>query len=77
MHCENDWFVGHLIFVTQKPLITIIKADCDVLEINIDSIHQLIALSPSFLRLGKILDTAVSRTYYFDNALTPYEKYDT
>jgi CRP-like cAMP-binding protein len=78
LHCENDWFVGHSSFVTQKPSNTIIKAysDCEVLEINVDSIHQLIAQSPSFLQLGKILDTAVSRAHYFDNPLTPHEKYD-
>lgn len=78
LHCVNDWFLGHSSFVTQKPSTTIIKAfsDCEVLEINIDSIHQLIAQSPAFLQLGKILDTAVSRAHYFDNPLTPYEKYD-
>lgn len=78
LHCENDWFVGHSSFVTQKPSITIIKAysDCEVLEIHIDSVHQLIAQSPSFLQLGKILNTAVSRVNYFDNSLTPREKYD-
>ena len=78
LHCENDWLVGYSSFVTQKPSTTIIKAysDCEVLEINIDSIHQLIAQSPAFLQLGKILDIAVSRAHYFDNPLTPHEKYN-
>ncbi len=78
LHCANDWFVGHASFVTKKPSNTIIKAysDCEVLEISMDSIHELIAHSPAFLQLGKILDTAVSRAYYFDNPLTPHEKYD-
>lgn len=78
LHYENDWFVGHSSFVTQKPSTSIIKAysDCEVLEINIDSIHQLIAKSSTFLQLGKILDTAMSRAHYFDTPLTPREKYD-
>lgn len=78
LHCENDWLVDHTSFVTQKPSVTIIKAytDCEVLEINIDSVHQLITQSHSFLQLGKILNTAVSRLNYFDNSLTPREKYD-
>lgn len=77
LHCENDWFVAHSSFVTQKPSIAIIKAysDCEVLELNIASIHQLIAQSPSFLQLGKILDMSVSRLHYFDNVLSPNEKY--
>ncbi len=78
LHCENDWLVGHSSFVAHKPSTSIIKAysDCEVWEINIDSIHALIARSPAFLQLGKILDTAVSRAHYFDNSLTPHEKYD-
>ena len=78
LHCENDWLVGHSSFMTQKPSLSVIKAysDCEVLEISIESVHQLINQSPSFLQLGKILNTAVSRLNYFDNSLTPREKYD-
>lgn len=78
LHCENDWLVGHSSFVTQKPSAVFIKAysGCEVFEIHLDSVHGLISQSSSFLQLGKILDTAVSRAHYFDTCLTPHEKYD-
>lgn len=77
LHCKNDWVVEHASFVSQKPSQTIIKAytECQVMEISIDSVHELINHSPAFLQLGTILNTSVSRINFFDNSLTPSEKY--
>ncbi|MCF0055272.1 hypothetical protein [Dyadobacter sp. CY356] len=38
--------------------------------------HALIAISPVFLQLGKILEGALRRMYYFDSVTSPSEKYN-
>ena len=40
------------------------------------AIHELIARSPVFLQLGKILEGAASRIHYLDNSMSPYERYN-
>ena len=69
LHIENDWCLNHSSFVTQKPSMVIIKAysGLTVLELSITSVHELVALSPSFFQLGSVLQQTVSRVQYFDN----------
>lgn len=78
LHMENDWCLNHSSFVTQKPSTAIIKAysDLTVLELSITSVHELVALSPSFFQLGSVLQQTVSRVQYFDNTNTAREKHD-
>jgi hypothetical protein len=45
------------------------------LELSIENIHKLVAISPVFLQLGGILASSVSRISFFDNDLTPLKKY--
>jgi CRP-like cAMP-binding protein len=77
LHMENEWFFNQASFVAQKPSENIIKAysDSHILEITVESIHQLIAISPAFLQLGKIIAHSTSRLHFFDNNLTPAQKY--
>jgi CRP-like cAMP-binding protein len=77
LHLENDWFLNHQSFVSQKPSETIIEAYTEsiVFEINIITLHSLIGQSPAFFQLGKVLEQINSRTYFFDNSLTPLQKY--
>ena len=77
LHVENDWCLNHASFVTQKPSTAIIKAysDLTVLELTIQSVHELVALSPSFFQLGSVLQQTVSRVQYFDNTNTAEEKH--
>lgn len=78
LHMEQDWCLNYFSFVNQKPSQAIIKAysELEVLEISLTSIHELIAVSPSFFQLGKILEAAVSRIQYFDNSDTAFRKHN-
>ena len=77
LHFEGDWFLSHQSFISQKPSETIIEAYAEsvVFEININTLHHLIGLSPAFFQLGKVLEQINSRTHFFDNSLTPLQKY--
>ncbi len=74
---EGKWMLDQRSFVSQKPANTYIKAyeKSRILELSIESIHKLIALSPSFFQLGRLLDAASLRTNFFDQSLSPLEKY--
>ncbi len=78
LYTEKDCIMNYQSFVGQKPSTTQIKAytDCDVFEFTIYAIHNLIELSPVFFQLGKIMEQAMARMHYFDNALTPLQKYN-
>lgn len=77
LHLDNEWILNHASFVKQQPSDSFISAFTDgcVLELSIESIHYLIGRSLAFLQLNKALENAVSRLHFFDNALTPLEKY--
>lgn len=77
LHLEGDWFLSHQSFVSQKPSENIIEAYTEsvVFEINISTLHHLIGESPAFFQLGKVLEQINSRTHFFDNSLTPLQKY--
>jgi CRP-like cAMP-binding protein len=77
LHCDNEWFLNHSSFISQKPSDSFIKAYTDgkILELDIESLHFLISRSPAFLQLAKIFDQATLRIHFFDNRLTPLEKY--
>jgi hypothetical protein len=69
---------NHSSLIKQVPSDTTIKAfeKSDVLELSLNNLHNLIARSPSFLSLGRLFDQASNRTYLFDNALSPIQKYN-
>jgi CRP-like cAMP-binding protein len=77
LHMKDDWCLNHSSFVTQKPSTVTIKAysELTVVELSLISVHELIALSPSFFQLGKVLEQTVSRVRYFDHANTAEEKH--
>ncbi|ULQ53206.1 Crp/Fnr family transcriptional regulator [Flavihumibacter fluvii] len=77
LHTDNDWFLCHNSFIAQKPSETYIKAftESSILELGIESLHDLIGKSPAFLQLGKIFEQSTSRVQLFDHRLTPTQKY--
>ncbi len=77
LHTKHDWCLNHASFVTQKPSAVTIKAysELSVLELSLTSVHELIALSPSFFQLGKVLEQTISRVQYFDHTNTAEEKH--
>ncbi|MFF5383250.1 Crp/Fnr family transcriptional regulator [Pedobacter suwonensis] len=77
LHLPKEWMFNHPSLIDQTPSVTTIKAfeDAEVMELKLISLHELIGMSQSFLNLGRIFDQANHRTYLFDNALSPAEKY--
>ncbi|WP_209434959.1 Crp/Fnr family transcriptional regulator [Pedobacter ginsenosidimutans] len=78
LHLPKEWMYNHPSLIEQKPSGTTIKAfeDAEVIELSLSNLHGLIAGSQSFLNLGRIFDQANHRTYLFDNALSPAQKYN-
>ncbi|RYE21576.1 MAG: Crp/Fnr family transcriptional regulator [Sphingobacteriales bacterium] len=74
---DGSWMLDQKSFVAQQPADTYIKAyqKSRILELSIDAIHKLIALSPTFFQLGRLVDGASQRTNFFDQSLSPLEKY--
>lgn len=77
LHTQNDWVLNTKSFTSQKPSESYITAyeESDIIEISVESIHKLIALSQSFLQMGKVLEQSNTRINLFDNEQTPFEKY--
>jgi CRP-like cAMP-binding protein len=77
LHLPKEWMFNHPSLINQKPSETTIKAfeDAEVMELSLYHLHELIARSPSFLSFGRIFDQANHRTYLFDHALSPAQKY--
>ncbi len=77
LHTQNDWVLNTKSFTSQKPSESYITAyqESDIIEISVESIHKLIALSQSFLQMGKVLEQSNTRISFFDNDQTPFEKY--
>ncbi|SEK36811.1 cAMP-binding domain of CRP or a regulatory subunit of cAMP-dependent protein kinases [Aquimarina amphilecti] len=75
---KNDWVINHKSFTGRKPSEYEIQAfeNSSVYELNIDSIHKLIAISPTFFQIGKVLEESTARVSFFDNNNTPDEKYE-
>ena len=78
LHVEGEWMFNHQSLMEQTPSKTTIKAfsKSQVVELSLKSFHALASKSTSFLQFHKILNQAQSRTYIFDNSLTPAERYD-
>jgi len=78
LHLPEEWMYNHPSLIDQKPSGTTIKAfeDAEVIELSLYQLHELIARSQSFLHLSKIFDQTNHRTYLFDNALSPAQKYN-
>lgn len=77
LHIPNEWFFNHMSFMSQKPSDTFIKAfvESEVLELTIESLHILINRSPAFLQLAKVFEQATTRIHFFDNHMSPDQKY--
>jgi CRP-like cAMP-binding protein len=78
LHLESEWCLNYSSFISQTPSATSLKvnSDCAVMELTLHAVHHLIAVSQAFLQLGKILEGALSRVQYFDNSMSPGQKYN-
>ncbi|WP_051335913.1 Crp/Fnr family transcriptional regulator [Aquimarina latercula] len=77
LRIQNDWVIDHKSFTGRKPSEFEIQAyeNSAVYELTIDAIHKLIAISPTFFQIGKVLEESTARISFFDHNNTPDEKY--
>ncbi len=74
---ENDWVLDYQSFATQKPTKNKIQAfeQSEVFELNVLSLHELIAISQKFLQMGKLLELGLQNTDLYSEQASPEEKY--
>lgn len=77
LYLDNEWLLNKQSFVRQEPSENIIEAFSEsvIFELDIHTIHSLVAHSPAFLQLGCLLEPTHSRIQFFDKSLTPLQKY--
>jgi hypothetical protein len=77
LYAALDCIVSPASFFFQKPAEEVITAytDCELLTLSIHSLHQLIGLSPVFFQLGKVLQPGWFRVGFYDQGMSPAEKY--
>jgi CRP-like cAMP-binding protein len=58
LHTENDWMADFTSLTTQKPAEGSILAheECEVLELELTVVHELISAHPAFFQLGRLLE---------------------
>jgi CRP-like cAMP-binding protein len=73
---ENDWALDLESFISQKPSAGFLESyeQSEVFELNVHDIHSLIAVSQSFLALGKLFNSGI-RDARYDSFASPEEKY--
>ena len=78
LHVQKEWMCNYQSLTGQSPSKTVIRAftKSEVIELSLYSLHCLIARSQAFLYFGSIFNQVNSRTYLFDNALNPAQKYN-
>ena len=78
LHLQNEWMFNQQSITEQIPSTTTIKAfsKAEIIDLSLNSFHNLCSKSQSFLQFSKILNQSVNRTFIFDNALKPSEKYE-
>lgn len=78
LHIENEWMFNVESLINQIPLKTTIISfeKSEVLELTLENLHKLIALSQRFLHFNKLFSTPNSKMIFYDENLNPAEKYD-
>ena len=75
--CAPGWLVDHTSFVNQRPAIARIEAyeQATVVALGMESAHELMAQSPVFFQLGKLLDQGVAALRWKDELERPAARY--
>jgi CRP-like cAMP-binding protein len=77
LRIQNEWFFDYQSLISQRPSEIYIQAfsDCHILELSLDTVHYLTGRSIAFLQLNRVLEGALERLKFFDQSMTPAEKY--
>jgi CRP-like cAMP-binding protein len=78
LHLPQEWMFNQHSLTEQIPSSTTIKAfsASEIIQLSLSHFHSLCSQSPGFLQFGKILNQTRNRSFIFDHALKPKEKYD-
>lgn len=77
LHLEQEWMFNNASLTGQVPSAAAIQAfiESEVIELPLEGLHTLIAVSTAFLQLGRIFNPDRNRTHFFDHHLSPAQKY--
>jgi len=78
LYVENDWMFEYKSFVSQTPSTAFLQANekAEVFFLSGHDFHELVKISDSFFRIGKIFEQAIQNQDFQQNRLTPEEKYE-
>lgn len=78
LHMAGEWFTNYESLIAQRPSGYNIRAFSDgiILEISLETVHYLVSKSIAFLQLNGVLEGAVARLKFFDQSMSPTEKYN-
>jgi CRP-like cAMP-binding protein len=74
---SGDWVFDHKSFTGRQPAAYSITAQAasELLGLEINAVHELIATSPAFIQLGSILQLGTVRQEFFDQYSAPEDRY--
>jgi CRP-like cAMP-binding protein len=78
LYAESDWMFDYKSFTSQQPATAILQATepGEVFSLSAWDFHELVKISDSFFRIGKIFHHALENQDYQHNRLSPEEKYE-
>lgn len=78
LHVENEWMFNVDSLASQTPSKTALISfePSEVLELTLEHLHKLIAVSQKFLQFNKLFSLSDSKTVFYDRNLNPAEKYN-
>ena len=78
LHIRGEWLLNYQSLISQRPSETYIQTftDCHILELSLDMVHYLTGKSIAFLQLNRVLEGALGRMKFFDQSMTPVQKYN-
>lgn len=79
LHLAGEWFLNYESLIGQTPSRVFIEAftDSRFVEISLETVHYLTGKSIAFLQLNKVLQGALTRMEFYDQSMTPMQKYCT
>lgn len=77
LHIEKEWVFNLQSLVNQQPSKVNVKAfeQSEVLELTLESLHKLIAISQTFIQFNRLLSMSNSKIAFYDEQMKPAEKY--
>lgn len=74
---QGDWVLDYQSFISRKPTQNFIVAyeDAEVVEMDIYSLHHLIAQSQVFFKMGRLLETGIQPGNLYTQFSSPEERY--